>query len=174
MCSSDLLIGDLDIAWTNGASASSIDFKFGAQNFANGFTQYATNYNIQFINQDGAEVGLRTGVSIDSEGYVVASFSNGSTQKIWKLPIATFSNPNALQSRNGNAFAQTSLSGEYNLREASTSGAGRIEPAALEGSNVDLGEEFTSMITTQRAYSASARTITTADEMLDELLRVKR
>ena len=168
------LLGDLTIDWTNGAADSDISFKFGAQNFANGFTQYSADYNIQFINQDGAEVGLRTGVSIDSDGFVIASFSNGATQKIWKLPIATFANPNTMQARNGNAYAQTTLSGEFNLREANTSGAGRVEPAALEGSNVDLGEEFTSMITTQRAYSASARIITTADEMLDELLRVKR
>jgi flagellar hook protein FlgE len=140
----------------------------------NGFTQYAADYNIQYVNQDGAEVGLRTGVSIDSDGFVIASFSNGATQKIWKLPVATFANPNQLQARNGNAYSQTALSGEFNLREANKGGAGRIEPSALEGSNVDLGDEFTSMITTQRAYSASARIITTADEMLDELLRVKR
>jgi flagellar hook protein FlgE len=168
------LIGGIDIDWTNGASNSQINFNFGAQNFANGFTQYASAYNVQFINQDGAQVGLRTGVAIDPDGFVVASFSNGATQKIWKLPLATFANPNAMLARNGNAFAQTTLSGEYNLREANTSNAGRIEPGALEGSNVDLGEEFTTMITTQRAYSASARTITTADEMLDELLRLKR
>ena len=162
------------IAWTNGASAGSIDFNYGTQNLTDGFTQFASDNNITFINQDGAEVGLRSGVSIDSEGYVVAAFSNGAAVRIWKLPVATFADPNSLQSRNGNASAQTSTSGVFNLREANTGGAGRIEPAALEGSNVDLGEEFANMITTQRAYSASARVITTADEMLDELLRIKR
>ena len=172
--SDDSLIATIPIDWSNGASDSSIAFDFGSQDVGNGFTQYAADYNIQYVNQDGAEVGLRTGVSIDSEGFVIASFSNGATQKIWKLPVATFANPNQLQARNGNAYSQTSLSGEFNLREANKGGAGRIEPSALEGSNVDLGEEFTSMITTQRAYSASARIITTADEMLDELLRVKR
>ncbi len=166
--------GAATIDWTNGATDSTFDINFGATNSTNGFTQFASDYNIQFVNQDGAEVGLRTGAAIDNEGYVVASFSNGATQRIWKLPVATFANPNALQARNGNAYAQTTGSGEFNLREANTGGAGRIEPAAVEGSNVDLGEEFTSMITTQRAYSASARIITTADEMLDELLRIKR
>jgi flagellar hook protein FlgE len=172
--SDDSLIADIPVDWSNGASDSSIAFDFGSQDVGNGFTQYAADYNISYVNQDGAEVGLRTGVSIDTEGFVIASFSNGATQKIWKLPVATFSNPNALQARNGNAYSQTALSGEFNLREANKGGAGRIEPSALEGSNVDLGDEFTSMITTQRAYSASARIITTADEMLDELLRVKR
>jgi flagellar hook protein FlgE len=139
-----------------------------------GITQFASPNNIAFVNQDGAEVGLRTGVSIDQDGFVITSFSNGATQKIWKLPIATFANPARLEARNGNAYAQTNASGEFNLREANTGGAGRIEPGALEGSNVDLSEEFTAMIVTQRAYSASAKTITTADDMLNELLNIKR
>jgi flagellar hook protein FlgE len=168
------LLGTLDIDWTNGANDSQISFDFGSEDLTDGFSQFSSDNNIGFINQDGAEVGLRTGVYVDQDGYVVASFSNGATQRIWKLPVATFANANALEATNGNAYKQTDASGEFNLREANTGGAGRIEPAALEGSNVDLGEEFTSMITTQRAYSASARVITTADEMLDELLRVKR
>jgi flagellar hook protein FlgE len=168
------IAGNLAIAWNNGASASAIRLDFGNEDVANGFTQYASDYNIAYINQNGAEVGLRTGVTIDADGFVIAAFSNGATQRIWKLPIATFANPNALDPRSGNAYAKTMSSGEFNLREASTGGAGRIEPSALETANVDLGEEFTQMITTQRAYSASARIITTADEMLDELLRVKR
>src|SRR5690606_11276516 len=143
---------------------SEIEFNFGTAGppgvgRTDGITQFASANSIAFVNQDGAEVGLRTGVSIASDGYVIASFSNGATQKIWKLPIATFANPARLEARNGNAYAQTNASGEYNLREANTGGAGRIEPGALEGSNVDLSEEFTAMIVTQRAYSASAKTI---------------
>lgn len=169
----------IDITWTNGAAASAITFNLGTQGAigtgrTDGITQFASPYSIAFVNQDGAEVGLRTGVSIDNDGFVIASFSNGATQKIYKLPVATFANPNKLEARNGNAYAETNASGEFNLREANTGGAGRVEPSALEGSNVDLSEEFTSMIVTQRAYSAAAKTITTADEMLDELLRIKR
>jgi flagellar hook protein FlgE len=169
----------LPIQWTNGAAASAITLDLGTQGAlgtgrTDGLTQFASPNNIAFVNQDGAEVGLRTGVSIDQDGFVIASFSNGATQKIWKLPVATFANPARLEARNGNAYAQTNASGEFNLREANTGGSGRIEPGALEGSNVDLSEEFTAMIVTQRAYSASAKTITTADDMLDELLRIKR
>ena len=169
----------LPITWTNGAAPSAITLDFGTQGAlgtgrTDGLTQFASPNNIAFVNQDGAEVGLRTGVSIDQDGFVIASFSNGATQKIWKLPVATFANPARLEARNGNAYAQTNASGEFNLREANTGGSGRIEPGALEGSNVDLSEEFTAMIVTQRAYSASAKTITTADDMLDELLRIKR
>ncbi|HEX2114570.1 MAG TPA: flagellar hook protein FlgE [Alphaproteobacteria bacterium] len=175
----DLASQALPVTWANGAAASSITFDFGTEGAlgvgrTDGVTQFASPHNIAFVNQDGAEVGLRTGVSIDADGFVIASFSNGATQKIWKLPVATFANPARLEARNGNAYAQTNASGEFNLREANTGGAGRIEPGALEGSNVDLSEEFTAMIVTQRAYSASAKTITTADEMLDELLRIKR
>jgi flagellar hook protein FlgE len=175
----DLASQALPITWANGAAASAITFDFGTEGAigtgrTDGVTQFASPNNIAFVNQDGAEVGLRTGVSIDQDGFVIASFSNGATQKIWKLPVATFANPARLEARNGNAYAQTNASGEFNLREANSGGAGRIEPGALEGSNVDLSEEFTAMIVTQRAYSASAKTITTADEMLDELLRIKR
>jgi flagellar hook protein FlgE len=169
----------LPITWTNGAAPSAITLDFGTEGAlgtgrTDGITQFASPNNIAFVNQDGAEVGLRTGVSIDQDGFVIASFSNGATQKIWKLPIATFANPARLEARNGNAYAQTNASGEFNLREANSGGAGRIEPGALEGSNVDLSEEFTAMIVTQRAYSASAKTITTADDMLNELLNIKR
>ena len=76
--------------------------------------------------------------------------------------------------RNGNAYAATTNSGSFNWRVANTGGAGRIESSALEGSSADLGDEFAAMIVTQRAYSASAKTITTADQMLDELLQIKR
>ncbi|HEV8679310.1 MAG TPA: flagellar hook protein FlgE [Stellaceae bacterium] len=169
----------VEITWANGATSSNITFDLGTAGAlgtgrTDGVTQFSSDNSIAFINQDGAEVGLRTGVSIDKDGYVIAAFSNGATQRIYKLPIATFSNPNDLEARNGNAYAQTDASGEFNLREANTGGAGRVEPSSLEGSNVDLSEEFTTMIVTQRAYSASAKTITTADEMLDELLRIKR
>jgi flagellar hook protein FlgE len=169
----------LPVTWSNGAQASNINIDFGTPGpigtgKTDGLTQFASGFTVAFVQQDGTEVGLRTGISIDRDGFVVASFSNGSTQKLYKLPVATFANPSALEQRNGNAYAQTDSSGEFNLRFAKTGTAGQIESSALEGSNVDLAEEFTNMIITQRAYSASAKTITTADEMLDELLRIKR
>jgi flagellar hook protein FlgE len=169
----------IPISWTNGAAASVINFDFGTPGaigtgLTDGITQFASDYNVAFINQNGSAVGLRTGVSIDKDGFVVASFSNGATQKIYQIPITTFADPTALESRNGNAFAQTVASGSFNWRIANTGGAGRIEPSSLESSNADLGDEFSNMIVTQRAYSANAKTISTADEMLEELLRIKR
>ena len=90
----------------------------------------------------------------------------------YQLPISTFANPLALDPRTGNVYAQTDKSGAFNLRAAGSGGAGKIAGSALENANVDLADEFTKMIVTQRAYSANARVITTTDEMLDELIRL--
>jgi flagellar hook protein FlgE len=163
-----------NVAWSNGANNSTMALNFGTVGKTDGMTQFASAYNVAFTNQDGAPVGLRTGVFIDQDGFVTATFSNGAVRKIYQLPIATFADPNALKARNGNAYQQTTQSGEFNLRVANTGGAGQIQPSSLEGSNVDLGQEFTNMIVTQRAYSANAKTITTADEMLQELMQIKR
>ena len=78
----------------------------------------------------------------------------------------------ALDPRSGNVYAQTDASGEFNLRTAGSGGAGVVAPSALEAANVDLAEEFTKMIVTQRAYSANAKVINTTDQMLDELIRM--
>ena len=89
------------------------------------------------------------------------------------MPLAVFTNPNGLANQTGNAFEAAADSGPVTLQEAGTS-AGRVAPSALEGSTVDLGEEFTTMITVQRAFSAAARLITTSDDMLAELVQLKR
>lgn len=136
-------------------------------------TQFASPYNVAFVNQNGAELGQRTGISIDEDGYVIASFSNGEFRSLYKLPVATFSNPNGLQARSGNVYAQTTDSGQYNLREAGQGGSGLVQGGSLEQSNVDLSEEFTKMIVTQRAYSAGTKVISTADDMLKELMQLR-
>lgn len=163
----EVLVDIDDINFTSGASLQDIDF-----NIAN-FTQFSGEYNVIYSEQNGAELGLRTGVSIDSEGFVSAQFSNGQSAKIYKLPVATFSNANGLNELSGNVYRESDASGEYNLREAGKGSAGVIESGTLEGSNVDLADEFSKMIVTQRAYSAGTKVITTADEMTAELLRLR-
>ena len=110
---------------------------------------------------------------MSKEGVVTARFSNGETTDIYKIALATFANVNGLTSQNGNSYLQSTESGEYNLREAGSGSAGSIESAKLEASNVDLAEEFSKMIITQRAYSAGTKVINTADQMLEELLRLR-
>ncbi len=162
----------------SGAGNQTVAFDLGIDpsgNATNGaVTQFASPYNVAFVNQNGAELGQRTGISIDEDGYIIASFSNGEFRSLYKLPIATFANPNGLQARSGNVYAQTTDSGQYNLREAGNGGAGRMQGGALEQSNVDLSNEFTKMIVTQRAYSAGTKVISTADDMLQELMSIRR
>jgi len=153
--------------WGNGSSAQTIYLDLSA------VTQYAASSNVVSITQDGAALGLRTGVSIDSNGVVSATFSNVTQAKIYQLPIATFSNPDGLSEVTGNAYTVTSASGDYNLRLTGASGAGTVGSSQLEQSTVDLAAEFSNMIVTQRAYSANTKVISTADQMLQDLLQIQ-
>jgi flagellar hook protein FlgE len=166
---------DIDITWTaTTANPSTIAANVGTSGLTDGITQFANDFSISFIDQDGVRFGAFTSVSIDEDGIVSALFDNGEQLDIYQLPLARFANPNGLDPQNGNAYLQSERSGDVLLLQPNTGGAGVIESLALEGSTVDLAEQFTNMIVTQRAYSASAKIITTADEMLEELIRVTR
>ena len=93
---------------------------------------------------------------------------------IYQIPLVTFNNPNGLAVRDGNAYSITDRSGDPTPHTPLTGGAGSLNSSTLETSTTDLGTEFTNMIITQRAYSAATRAITTADEMLEDLLRIIR
>lgn len=164
------------ITWApaSGAGPSTVTLDLGTVGATDGLTQFADPTNFAFVTQNGASVGELNEVRIDKEGYVVASFTNGQERRVFQLPVATFANPAGLDPRSGNLMAETLGSGSFNLHAAGTGGAGGVTPSALEGANVDLADEFTKMIVTQRAYSANAKIITTADEMLDELIRISR
>jgi flagellar hook protein FlgE len=164
----------IDWAATTGANDSSITFDFGTAGETNGLTQFASPTSVAFVLQNGAEVGELNGVRINELGYVIASFTNGEERRLYQLPLATFANPAGLDPRSGNVFAQTERSGEFNLRVAGRGGAGLLAPSALEAANVDLADEFTKMIVTQRAYSANSRVITTTNNMLEELIQISR
>jgi flagellar hook protein FlgE len=164
----------IDWAAATGANDSSITFDFGTAGETNGLTQFASPTSVAFVLQNGAEVGELNGVRIDELGYVIASFTNGEERRLYQLPLATFANPAGLDPRSGNVFAQTERSGEFNLRVAGRGGAGLLAPSALEAANVDLADEFTKMIVTQRAYSANSRVITTTNNMLEELIQISR
>ncbi len=164
----------IDWAAATGAEDSTITFDFGTVGETNGLTQFASPTNVAFVLQNGAEVGELNGVRIDESGFVIASFTNGEERRLYQLPLATFANPAGLDPRSGNVFAQTERSGEFNLRVAGRGGAGLLAPSALEAANVDLADEFTKMIVTQRAYSANSRVITTTNNMLEELIQISR
>src|SRR3546814_870601 len=139
-----------------------------------GLTQFAGDFTISNIDQDGVRFGNYTGITISEEGIVTALFDNGQRQDIYQLPLGMFRNPNGLEGKTGNVYLETDRSGNFQLNLAGNGGAGDIAPGALEASTVDRAEEFTKMIITQRAYSANTKVITTPDEMLDELILIKR
>ncbi len=131
-------------------------------------------FRINELEQDGLQFGEFTGVSVDEEGIVTAEFSNGERREVFQVPVATFNNPNGLQSQSGTVFRETPESGEVLLNKAGIGGAGTFSPSTLEDSTVDLAGEFTKMIETQRAYSASTRVVTTSDEMLQTITNATR
>ena len=159
---------------SSGALDSVISLDLGTVDLSDGLTQFSGAYNITFINQNGVQFGTFSGVNISDEGLVVALFDNGETLPIYKIPLVTFANFNGLTAKTGNVYVSSDSSGVPVLRVAKTGSAGAVTSGSLENSTVDLGTEFTNMILAQRAYSATTRIITTADEMLDELIRIKR
>ena len=154
------------IDWGNGSSAQTMDFDISA------LTQFDSDSTVLNINQNGAPLGLRESTSIDKNGIVYAQFSNGVQTPVFKCPIVTFSNANGLSEVSGGAYSSSNQSGEPNLREAGNSGAGLVSSGSLEQSNVDIADEFSKMIITQRSYAASSKVITSANSMLDDLLRI--
>ncbi|MBW3558147.1 MAG: flagellar hook-basal body complex protein [Proteobacteria bacterium] len=163
-----------DVKWTPdlGIQEQEVRFDFGLA--AGGLSQFSTKSFVETINTNGTPFGNLTSININDEGFVAAEFDNGVTRQIAQVAIATFGNTDAMKAVSGNAFQVSLESGTYNLKAPGTGGAGFISPSTLEASTVDLSAEFTGLITTQRAYSASSKIITTADEMLEELLRIKR
>ena len=166
---------DITIPWdatASGLQPQTIALNFGTIGGSDGLTQFDSASTQTSSKIDGALFGSLSSVSVDANGYVSANFSNGLTQKIYKVPLATFANEDGLNQVSGNAYQVSNASGSPTIGEPNTGGAGSVDSKALEGSTVDLATEFTNLITTQRAYSASARIITTASDMLDQLLQM--
>lgn len=115
---------------------------------------------------DGRAEGNLVGTYFSSDGELVGSYSNGANMALYKLPVARFVSPNNLDERSGNVYAATAAAGDYSLDELGVDWSGTtLQGDALETSNVDLAEEFTRMIMTQKAYSSAAQVFKTADEM---------
>jgi len=160
--------------WADNLGIDTQDVQIDLANAAGGLTQYNSQSVVQSVNTNGTAFGNLTNIEVDDDGYVSAIFDNGVTRRIAQVAVATFSNPNGLKGVNGNAYRVTNESGTYSLKAPGSGGAGALAPSTLEASTVDLSTEFTGLITTQRAYSASSKIITTADQMLEELLNIKR
>lgn len=123
---------------------------------------------------DGRTVGTMTGVSIANDGMVTANYSNGMSAVLGQICVGTFANAMGLQNEGDNLYSETANSGRCRTVDIKASGTGYMTTGVLEMSNVDLSQEFTEMITTQRGFQANSRIITTSDSLLEELVNLKR
>jgi flagellar hook protein FlgE len=137
-------------------------------------TQFAESSSTKVFEQDGYPMGYLDDFRIDQSGIITGVFSNGNNRALGQLALASFINPGGLEKAGENAFVTSNNSGEPDIGRSGIAGKGKIIAGALEMSNVDLAEQFTDMIVTQRGFQANSRSITTSDQMLQELLTLKR
>lgn len=171
----------LAVSFAGGATANqAIDLNFGddittdASNGLSGTTQFASVTAVSSQSQNGYASGEFSGLAIDGTGLVQGLYTNGQKITIGQLAIAKFRSNDGLGRAGQNLWIETRDSGTAALGAAGAGGRASVSAGALEQSNVDLGEEFVGLIQHQRSFSANSRTITTADEMLQELINIKR
>src|SRR5262249_45308813 len=139
-----------------------------------GITQYSSTFSVGFQNQNGVPFGYRTGVTVDTTGLVKAVFSNGQTLAVSRIPLVTFADPTQLLAQTPNTYLATTASGSPTTNFPQTGGSGQLTVSSLEGSSVDLAQQFTDLITAQSAYSANTKTIQTAQQLLNGLVNLKQ
>jgi len=161
---------DIDVYPSSTAAAGPVKVEI---NF-NEVTQFAAPNSVAVVEQDGNAEGTLESFAINEVGEIIGTFSNGLTDTLGKVALAVFNNPAGLSEIGNSMFVQTANSGLPQVGEAGVGGRGTFIPGALEMSNVDLAEEFTKMIVAQRGFQAVARVITTADDILRELVSIKR
>jgi len=167
--------GLITLNFTNGAAgAQPVTLDFGSAASTTSVTGFDSPSTLALDSQDGYASGTLQAFSIGTTGSIDGTFSNGRVQAMGTLRLATFSNPAGLSKVGSNLFRETSNSGVANVGDAGTGRRGTLAPGSLEGSNVDLAEEFTKLIVAQRGFQANARVITTSDEVLQEAVNLKR
>ena len=137
-------------------------------------TGYASASDTTYIYQDGYAPGSIQNITVDTDGIIVGSFTNGQSRDMGQVVLADFISPWGLSKVGRSLFAESSESGQPTIGLPGTGGRGRMTASSLEMSNVDMASEFVKMITTQRSYQANARVITTSDDLLAELMNIKR
>ncbi len=137
-------------------------------------TGFAGLTTVAVSGQDGRAAGTLKSYTLSKDGTLVGSFSNGASQAIARIVLATFSNPGGLEKAGSSAYKATFNSGTASLGAPGSGSLGSLQAGALEMSNVDLSQEFTNLIVAQRGFQANARIITTSDEVLQELTNLKR
>jgi len=142
--------------------------------YTNSTTQFADLSSNKSFRQDGYGMGYLESFGIDSSGQITGVYSNGTNRLLGQVALASFTNPGGLEKAGDSTYIKTNNSGDPNICASGTAGKGKVIAGALEMANVDLADAFTDMIVTQRGFQANSRTIQTADQMLQELLGLKR
>lgn len=140
----------------------------------NTITQSASKSSTKAYSQDGYTLGYLDNFKIDSSGTITGVYSNGTNRVIGQIALATFANDRGLEKAGDNTYVETNNSGQANIGESGVAGKGSLLAGALEMSNVDLSEQMTDMIVTQRGFQSNAKTIQTADTLLETVLGLKR
>lgn len=163
-------------ALVNGANDVSVEWVFlDAAGVTDGtITGYASPSITTFLNQNGYAAGSLQGIAVDEDGVVTGQFSNGELPPLFQVALSDFPNYQGLQAIGKNLYAESRESGQATPGVPGTGRLGLISPGTLEMSNVDLAQEFVKMITTQRAFQANSKVITTSDEILSDLINIKR
>ena len=158
-----------------GSGNQTITVNLGTYGQTNGVTQYAgSTYNLRGLTQNGVPPGSFASVTTQNNGDVVVNYDNGQSRTIAQVPVVTFNAPDQLQRQNGQAFSASSQSGTPLAEAAGINGAGNLVTQSVESSNVDIATEFSKLIVAQQAYSANTKMVTTASDMLQQTIDMKR
>jgi flagellar hook protein FlgE len=141
---------------------------------ASPLTQYAGATSAAARSQDGAEMGELQTFTMDSSGVLVGVFSNGQTQKLGQVALANFANPTGLEKAGDSLYRGSANSGPATVGAAGAGGRGLLANGSLEMSNVDLAQEFTNLVVAQRGFQANSRVVSASDEILQDLVNLKR
>jgi flagellar hook protein FlgE len=152
----------------------SVDIGADSTEKLGGLTQFVAPSSVSVREQDGRASGSLVSVNFQPNGNIVGLFSNGTSENMGRVSLASFGNEDGLTRQGSNMFMQTEASGQVVIGQAESTVQGSIRSGQIEMSNVDLAAEFTNMIVTQRGFQANARSITTSDELLSEVVNLKR
>ena len=152
-----------------------IDFSSTFNYNKNGTSTMSAYAGLESGEGEGRKVGDLSGITVQKDGKIFASYDNGQRRLLGQIAVATFANPSGLEKEGDNLYSSTMNSGEFDgVGKDITQDGGRMDSGVLEMSNVDLSQEFTEMITTQRGFQANSRIITVSDTLLEELTNLKR
>jgi flagellar hook protein FlgE len=157
-----------------GSFGGPITVDFGAVGTPNALVQFAGPSSVAALSQDGYALGALQSFTIGQDGVVTGVFSNGRNRPLGQIALAGFTNPMGLEKAGGSLFRPTVNSGLANVGVAGSGGRGTLLGSTLEMSNVDLAREFTNLIIAQRGFQANSRVITASDELLQDLVNLKR